>query len=131
MGRRYADHVVVRLASTAGAPGTFLWRGRLYLVREVLGHWRERRAWWTAPAARAVHGDGGEDLDGDARTSAVAAALGAEHEIWRVEASRGRDYGIGVFDLCCDLSGASVLDAGVLAGGVLEDGAWRLLRVND
>ncbi|GAB3262882.1 hypothetical protein GCM10027456_44600 [Kineosporia babensis] len=35
----------------------FLWRGRLYVVRGVLGHWRERRDWWSTAAARALHGD--------------------------------------------------------------------------
>ena len=27
-------------------PVAFTWRGRSYVVREVLDHWRERRAWW-------------------------------------------------------------------------------------
>ncbi|HEU5242467.1 MAG TPA: DUF6504 family protein, partial [Ornithinibacter sp.] len=27
-------------------PTAFIWRGRLYVVRDVLAHWRERRAWW-------------------------------------------------------------------------------------
>ncbi|GAB6897919.1 hypothetical protein JCM9957A_10090 [Kineosporia succinea] len=35
----------------------FLWRGRLYVVREVLGHWHERRDWWSTAAARALHGE--------------------------------------------------------------------------
>ena len=28
-------------------PTAFLWRGRLYVVRAVLGHWSQRRPWWT------------------------------------------------------------------------------------
>jgi len=64
MVRRYADVVEVRPAvgppAGGGAPSTFLWQGRLYVVREILGHWRERSAWWTAPAAQAVHG---QDVD--------------------------------------------------------------------
>jgi hypothetical protein len=31
----------------AVAPGQFLWRGRLYVVRAVLAHWVELGPWWT------------------------------------------------------------------------------------
>lgn len=51
----------------------------------------------------------------------VRSALGEEHEIWRVEASRGRAFGSGVYDLCRDLS-ATAPEA---------PGRWRLLRVTD
>jgi hypothetical protein len=54
--RRYEEPIEVRAArqaeSTAGeaggpaAPDAFVWRGRLYVVREVLDHWQERRPWW-------------------------------------------------------------------------------------
>jgi hypothetical protein len=146
MVRRYADTVEVRPAAGAaaedGTPSTFLWRGRLYVVREVLGHWRERRAWWTGAAARAVHGEGGEqqvaawaggraagapDLSGpNLPAPGLPAldrrdvALGLEREVWRVEASPGRSFGSGVYDLCRDLSSTGA-----------HDGAWRLLRVAD
>ena len=136
MVRRYDDPVEVH-AEGAGdgggsRPASFLWRGRLYVVREVLGHWRARRDWWTASAARALHGEA--DLtpvspagagpvgrprhgpaDGPARS-----ALGQEHEIWRVEASRGRSFGSGVYDLCRDLP---------VTGP--DPGGWRLLAVAD
>src|SRR3954447_10791160 len=60
--RTYADPVEVRTGTgeTADAPTTFVWRGRLYVVRDVLGHWRERRSWWSSSAARRVHGEGNE-----------------------------------------------------------------------
>lgn len=116
---------------------SFLWRGRLYVVREVLGHWRERRAWWTAPAVWVRHGETdpvpedrvGEGpagrpahsaTDGPVR-SAARSVLGEEHEIWRVEASRGRSFGTGIYDLCQELS-ASASDV---------TGGWRLLAVAD
>ena len=38
-----------------------------------------------------------------------------EREVWRVEASRGRDHGAGIYDLCFDWA----------AGG------WTLLRAQD
>lgn len=116
MSRRYADEVDVRAGGASDAPHAptaFVWRGRLYVVRAVLGHWRERRAWWAGSAARALHGESGvlgpERLDPQRR----ARELAEEHEVWRVEASRGRAHGVGVYDLCTD------------------PGGWRLLRVSD
>jgi len=87
-------------------PSAFLWRGRLYVVREVIGHWRERRAWWR------------EALDPDEHTAEDTAVYGLnclEQEVWRVEASPGRLAGTGVYDLGRD---------GPRRG-------WRLLRVAD
>ena len=88
------------------APSAFLWRGRLYVVREVIGHWRERRAWWR------------EAFDPDEDTAENTAAQGLdclEQQVWRVEASPGRLAGTGVYDLGMD---------GPVRG-------WRLLRVAD
>lgn len=98
MTRKYGDPVVVRCADGVASgpqvrPEAFLWRERVYVVREVLGHWRERQAWWTGPAAKALHGE--SDV-------ATTATLQVEREVWRVEASRGRMFGSGVFDLCRD-----------------------------
>ena len=45
MVRRYDEVIEVR-ESPASGPALFLWRGRVYSVRSILGHWRERRAWW-------------------------------------------------------------------------------------
>ncbi|MFN8076320.1 MAG: DUF6504 family protein [Kineosporiaceae bacterium] len=42
---------------TVVAPASFLWRGRVYLVRGVLARWRERLPWWSSPAARLTRGD--------------------------------------------------------------------------
>jgi hypothetical protein len=96
------------------APMSFLWRGRLYVVREVLGHWRERREWWAAAAARALHGEDWSPLP-EARES-----LDHECEVWRVEASTGRAFGNGVYDLARE---------SVIVPGPGE--AWRLLQVAD
>lgn len=133
MARRYEDPVHVRLDAPDGTPGTeppssFLWRGRLYVVRAVLGHWRERRAWWTESAARAVHGDdvaprgasapaahdpASDPASGSAALS-VRPTLADEREVWRVEAGCGRTAGLGVYDLCHD-----------------PDRAWSLVQVSD
>lgn len=96
MSRRYDDPVEVRRCDED--PAEFLWRGRFYAVREVLARWVETGAWWQRPDTAV---DGG--------------ALVADREVWRVEASRGRAHGAGVYDLCFDWA----------AGG------WTLLRAQD
>jgi uncharacterized protein DUF6504 len=121
MVRKYADPVQVRRGTqcrgegSEGAPETFLWRGRLYVVRTVLGHWWERQAWWTAAPARSVHGlaPEGEAPEGEAE-GASRSEWGSDREVWRVEASPGRAFGTGVYDLGCP-----------------GDDAWLLLRVAD
>lgn len=90
-----------------GSPQAFIWRGRLYVVRQVLGHWRERRAWWRAaldPAPVPCSGIG---------------VASCEQRVWRVEASPGRARGTGVFDLVHD----DIPEAG--------QAHWRLVRVAD
>ena len=112
MGRRYEDTVEVR-QRTDGAldPTAFLWRERLYVIREVLGHWHESTPWWEQGAARALHG---EDVPA-ATSPGGPAALAGDQEVWRVAASAGRLAGTGTYDL----------------GRAAPDDAWRLLRVVD
>jgi hypothetical protein len=105
MVRRYEESIEVRAGVDVQdpSPSAFLWRGRLYIVRDVIGHWRERRAWWR------------EALDPDEEVAAHG--LGnLEHEVWRVEASAGRLAGTGVYDLGMNDGPAR---------------SWRLLRVAD
>ena len=135
--RRYTDPVEVRSASSedTGAPSAFLWRGRLYVVRDVLGHWLERRSWWSSPAARMVHGegvpavDGALALDGPLPGSAAApvrvADLAQEREVWRVSASPGRTYAAGVYDLCREPAGEPSASRGS------PSAVWHLVRVAD
>lgn len=109
MVRRYEESIEVRAGVDVQdqSPSAFLWRGRLYIVRDVIAHWRERRPWWR------------EALDPD--EGVAARGLDSlEHEVWRVEASSGRLAGTGVYDL-----GMSNLAAGGPAH------SWRLLRVAD
>ncbi|WP_036196298.1 DUF6504 family protein [Nocardioides aequoreus] len=81
--RRYDDPVEVRTGSGAD-PDQFLWRGRLWQVREVVAHWVETGAWWRH--------EGPESGD-----------LLREQEVWRVTAAPGRTAwrvgDFGVFDL--------------------------------
>ncbi len=105
MTRRYDDAVEVRRRDED--PAEFLWRGRFYAVREVLAHWVETGAWWQTGSSV----DGSSALD----PALDSSALSAEREVWRVEASPGRAFGAGVYDLCFDWA----------AGG------WTLLRTQD
>jgi hypothetical protein len=157
--RRYTDPVEVRSTSPegTGAPSAFLWRGQLYVVREVLGHWHERQPWWTSPAARGVHGEtaSGEVLPGDPDDLGAAAGdedtsgaggdqggdpgpappgarvgdLAREREVWRVSASPGRAHPGGVYDLCREPAGEPA--SGHRPGQGPPGGVWRLVRVAD
>lgn len=119
--RRYDDPVEVRKGPEED-PEQFLWRGRLWQVREVVAHWVETGAWWSRQAA------------GDA--APAGADLLREQEVWRVTAARGRvaalaavaagrgaadpwgpedDPGYGVFDLVFSWC----------------DGSWQLVRAMD
>ncbi len=82
MTRRYVETIEVRRRDDR--PEQFLWRERLYLVSEVLGHWLESRSWWEPGAA-----SGTSPVD-------------PEQEVWRVEASPGRASSSGVYDLRFD-----------------------------
>jgi hypothetical protein len=105
--RRYDDPVDVRKGADED-PDQFLWRGRLWQVREVVAHWVETGAWWVRRSPE-------NTPDGD---------LLREREVWRVAAARGRvaaaslegaDPGFGVFDLVFSWS----------------EGSWRLARALD
>lgn len=86
-------------------PQQFLWRGRLWQVREILAHWVEVGAWWLRRP---------EDAPG-------RSALVTERLVWRVTAARSRavataaDPGFGVFDLTFDAA----------------EGVWRLAGALD
>ena len=141
--RRFSDEVHVRsgaLGEAHDAPVQFVWRGRLYVVRELLSRWRERRAWWEHSAVAAVHGDEpvvaavGAGRGGAATTARPVLELGdLEREVFRVEASVGRCAASGVYDLARSvaLGTAAVSEGtGTTAHGD-ADGAWQLLRVSD
>ena len=95
-----------REAVDVAAPEAFIWQGRLYVVRRVLAHWRERRSWWR---------DALDPVPGQPTGIDVASR---EQHVWRVEASRGQSFGTGVFDLTSD-------------GAEGPDADWRLVRVAD
>jgi hypothetical protein len=99
MSRRYTEQVEVRLGEPlvgslepaveqfGPVPTAFIWRGRLHVVRAVLGHWTQRLPWWRLAWS--------EDAPQGAPTE-------LEQVVWRVEASAGRMLGTGVYDLAKD-----------------------------
>src|SRR3954447_3260331 len=127
--RRYDDPVEVRKGLVTGMTGAvegpeqFLWRGRLWKVRDVLAHWVETGPWWQSREVAPVLGDE------SAPSGSVHDLLG-EREVWRVEAARGQAMaragaaagtaagtaaGAGVFDLTFDWA----------------QGSWQLSRCAD
>lgn len=117
--RRYDDPIEVRKGwvgpPQAGVEGPeqFLWRGRLWKVREVIAHWVETGPWWTHSDAQAVIGaeDATTGGAGPGVLDSPALDLLDEREIWRVEAGPGGMSGEisggvsgGVFDLAFDWS---------------------------
>lgn len=138
VGRRHAEPIEVRRRDDV--PEQFLWRSRLYVVRDVLEHWFESGQWWASSAAMALAA-GGEvarseaDLVLDPIPASpkwaqrawgepapdVGASIGpasiddGEQEFWRVEAGSGRSSSLGVYDLCFDWS----------------RGSWKLVEVHD
>ena len=138
MSRLHTDAVEVRRRDDE--PAEFLWRGRLYVVREVLARWTESGGWWRASAVSALSsGDASGAVPAPLETAPLppspkwaqrawgepAPDVGAcvapagvddgERDWWRVEAGPGRAVGSGVYDLCFDWS----------------RGAWSLARVLD
>jgi hypothetical protein len=123
--RRYDDPVEVRKGADED-PDQFLWKGRLWQVREVVAHWVETGAWWTRPTLGSTTESGPADgpANGPAGGGAADGDLLREREVWRVAAARGRvaalqspehDPGFGVFDLVFSWS----------------EGSWQLVRAMD
>ena len=126
MSRLHADLVEVRTRpEPAGpVPDQFWWRGRLYLVREVLARWTESGSWWRGRGIRALL-SGGEAVALDDREPVVFDVQepvvfdDQERLWWRVEADSGRlaalSGGPGTYDLCFTVA----------------EGSWSLVRVMD
>ena len=114
MSRRFTETVEVRTRAEASGPvpDQFLWRSRLYVVREVLARWTESGSWWRGTSMGAV-------VTGEEVASTTLTVDDRSTVWWRVEADSGRlaalSAGRGVYDLCFTESSAS----------------WSLKRVMD
>jgi hypothetical protein len=119
--RRYDDTIEVRrgLVNGTEAPEQFLWRGRLWLVHDVMAHWVETGPWWEQREAQAVLGTDTGSVSGSSGVSgddgSVCTDLLGEREVWRVGAASGRmgfRAGVasgqrGIFDLVFDWGAGS------------------------
>jgi hypothetical protein len=123
--RRYDDTIEVRrgLVNGTEAPEQFLWRGRLWLVHDVMAHWVETGAWWQQDQVRSLLGTDDapqrDDTGSPGLSTGLSAGLSAgpvdgdllgEREVWRVGAASGRagfraevaSGQRGIFDLVFD-----------------------------
>jgi hypothetical protein len=74
MTKRYREAIAVSLDGGAQPEG-FSWRGAVYRVGAVLGHWREDASYWSG---------GGVEIP--------------QRDLWRVDTGRGG----GVYELVCE-----------------------------
>ena len=99
MSRRFTEPVEVctQAAASGPVPEEFHWRGRRYVVREVLARWTESGSWWKGSAMSAV-------VTGGEIASTTLTVDDRSTQWWRVEADSGRlaalSGGSGVYDLC-------------------------------
>jgi hypothetical protein len=92
--RRYDEPIHVRRGEDGAEPEQFVWRGRLWQVRDIITRWLETGAWWDSPLVRAARGD-----DDPGALPAQDTDLLAEHEVWRVLAAAGASGSPGVYEL--------------------------------
>ena len=96
-------------------PDQFLWKGRLYVIHEVLSRWTESGGWWSGTALRALTAGEPALAQQSAGAGLQLAVDDNECEWWRVEAGCGRFAGTGVYDLSQSVA----------------HGTWSLSRVLD
>lgn len=82
MSRVYGEPVEVQ-TKPDGRPARFVWRGRLYTVHSVIGHWVVNREWWRDPGITPVQ---------------------PELRFWRVEAATGQGTPAGPYELRRDMA---------------------------
>lgn len=117
--RRFDEPIQVRHglteadADAAAEAMQFLWRGKLWTVREVLSRWRETGPWWQSAMARAARGEG--ELSEWQVLAGEAGDLLAERDVWRVLAGSGLYGRNGVYELAHSQA----------------DGSWLLRSVVD
>jgi hypothetical protein len=113
MGRRHAESIEVRRRDEV--PAQFLWRSRLYVVKDVLEHWLESGRWWSSASATALAAGTDAPVPDVGASRGPAAVDDREREFWRVEASTGKSAPLGIYDLCFDWSRSG----------------WQLVEVHD
>ncbi|PWJ53695.1 hypothetical protein SAMN06264364_11198 [Quadrisphaera granulorum] len=129
MSRSFDEVVHVKVEQgEPEAPTAFVWRGRLFVVREVLATWSSRLPWWQGVEARALRGEAVEVRGSSAlvrQPGSRAAGPAADEQVWRVAASAGFGVEPGTFELAC--APAESTDT----SGSTAEACWRLVRVVD
>jgi hypothetical protein len=82
MSRVYGEPVEVQTKAD-GRPARFVWRGRLYAVRSIIGHWVVNREWWRDPDTTPAQ---------------------PELRFWRMEAATGQGAPTGSYELRRDMA---------------------------
>jgi hypothetical protein len=103
-------------ASGTVAPEAFRWRGRRYVVTEVLAHWVEAAAWWRAGGASPSVAVTAGQQSAEQPAQQPARPSAQQRRWWRVAArpTHPATQGApGVYELCC------------------SGGTWSLRRVHD
>jgi hypothetical protein len=147
MGRRHAELIDVRRRDDV--PAQFVWRSRVYIVKDVLEHWFESGQWWASAPAMAL--GTGSDVEAPSAELMLApipaspkwaqrawgepapdvgASMGpasiddGEQEFWRVEAAVGRADHSDRSDLS---PSSGIYDLCFL----WSLGSWQLVEVHD
>jgi len=145
--RRPAAEIAVRCGAT-GEPLQFVRGRRLYVVRTILAHWREATRWWAtgldqdadAGPGHAGPGHAGPGRAGRRQSLAADSIIGSgfdiapraiDREVWRVEASIGRNGAAGVFDLARVCQPAAIDELSSLQEPSPLEEHWVLVRVLD
>lgn len=121
MTRLHTDPVEVR--SERDVPAQFRWRGRLYLVQEVLARWTESGQWWRTDAVRSL-------TSGDSAPSRGTAdrPLAPPAKRWAESASlAGPVEGRPVSDVGGALTAVTSTETGIEMG--IDDGEREWWRV--
>jgi len=108
--RIYDEPIEVRRGLVAGqeAPEQFIWRDRLWVVRDIISHWVETGAWWEQSGIAALLGVGADSTGSADSTDSATRMMGSagegqqvddsirlgadllgERDVWRVEAMDG------------------------------------------
>lgn len=89
MSKRYEEPITVE--APEGSVEAFWWRGKRYLVRQVLCRWREAGGWW--------------EPSGDAQRPW---ASGNAREVWRIDAvATTNGLAPGTYEISHDLRGGT------------------------
>ncbi|HEX4015803.1 MAG TPA: DUF6504 family protein [Frankiaceae bacterium] len=147
MGRRHAEPIDVRRRDDA--PAQFLWRSRLYVVKDVLEHWFESGQWWASVSAMAL-GTGSDAQP--TKSTRSARSTGSDLVLAPIPASpkwAQRAWGEPAPDVGASMGPASIDDgeqefwrveaaAGRSASPGIYDlcflwslGSWQLVEVHD